>query len=606
MAPSNNNGGGSSPSTPRRSDHGSNLTHRRHHSIANDTINDMVGSISTPTPPSSAPRSGLRRHNRHATHSHIDLDINNYTEDGMSDWSISGGKKKSSAMAMAQYLDDVESSDRVHDITSFQDVNLDGIEKGSPGRARSSSTPGRHYRHTSSDSFGDNSSTSSHSHHHHHSGQAPRRARRMYYFMPMIWKHRYPIVACLITFLVFVIAISVSVKSSMNVARGDAWKTGEPAVKELPPRYSNNDNNNNGGGEEEAEVVGPPLEISSDENKEENGEGAMTVGPGDVFQSDSSTLDNRTPCMTSEQCEERADLLQFPTYDEGPFEQKGCYYRGSVVYWGMGSTTTNDDEEDNDLTKEELTAPMKNDDMTRLWCDTDEELIQIDKAAAALSIATDKHDATGDDVDAAFTEILNQGEGEEGAMIVGENFPVTSNEQEAIPVHDDEDIVEGGGGDGMMVVGSPLQTDSANPEDHINAEWFTTDSPLYISLVVNGFGPHKTASDFCEQKGKSLCIYNQYCPEGKSTRVYKGGPDGEWVNNPAESEQWAPMKAHSDDSAPQQWVQIGKIANGGDASENFGQCWTYADWTNRGEDDTTMVRDEIDESRRRFFLCCDN
>ena len=90
MAPSNNNGGGSSPSTPRRSDHSGSLTHRRHHSIANDTINDMVGSISTPTPPSSAPRTGIRRHNRHATHSHIDLDINNYTEDGLSDWSIGG------------------------------------------------------------------------------------------------------------------------------------------------------------------------------------------------------------------------------------------------------------------------------------------------------------------------------------------------------------------------------------------------------------------------------------------------------------------------------------------------------------------------------------
>lgn len=608
MAQSNE---GENPSTPQRTG----LAHRRHHSIANDTINDIVGGMTIPTP-HSAPRIGRStnaaaatghragRHSRHATHSHIDL-LDSSTimdnDDGMTtDWSIgSASNKNSSAMAMAQYLDTVESSDQIHDdICSFSDVNLDNAEAGKKHHHH-------HHRHThSSDSFTSHGSISS---------TTPRRARRMYYLLPMMWKHRYPIIACMTTFLVCVIVISASVKSSMTNVKSDGnsnWK------KDVPTTIIVEDV---AAPEEEMEAVGPPLEISSDSSgggagkgtihqpqqppEDEDGGGALILGPGGSYQDETTTSSPRTPCMTSTECETRADLLGFPTYEEGPFVQKGCYYEGSVVYWGKGATTTNDDEEENDLTLEELAAPLVVEDgggnKKRLWCDEDQVKIGLDKVAAALSIAKGTIDAeengNGDTTtvnveDVVFEEIQEGGDDEDGVAVVGE------------PLTIEEDTVDEEGG--ALTVGAPLQIES-NPDDDINAEWYATDAELYISLLLEGMGPHETAMKFCENKDKSLCNYNEYCPEGKSTRVYQGGPEGNWIDNSAESEQWAPVLAHSSQSAGDKWVQVGKIVDGGDASENFGQCWTYEDWMNRG-DANMDVEDDVEESHRRFFLCCGN
>jgi hypothetical protein len=626
-----------SSSTPqRRTSNNNNLTHRRHHSIANDTINDIVGgmNLSLPSVPSSAPRMGGRnRHNRHATHSHIDLE-NDFPMDD--------------EFAMARYLDDVESSDQVQDICSFQDVNLDTVEKGGGNTSSSTSTSatpggGRHHRHTSSD-------ISFHSHLE-GTNATPRRARRMYYLMPLMYKHRYPIVACMTIFLVCVIAISASVKSSMDdvvnnslgsgVAGGGgggggkngSWKDNvDEMVVDLPPLPNEVSGGSGGGEEEEMEMVGPPLEISSDQQEEIMGsgsghnsgstihqpqqlptdgeDGAFVIGPGEAAFAEEESTSSRTPCMTSTECEARSDLLGFPTYDEGPFVHKGCYYEGSVVYWGTGTTTTNDDEEDNDVTAEELTGSLRDDDdKNRLYCDEDEEIVAIDKVAAEFSIAKGEIDAEeeeeeggiiANETDIVFEnidQILQEEEDQDGAFIVGENFGM----------EEDNTTEEGGGDDedGVMIVGAPLQVES-NPEDFINGEWYATDTAQYISLIVEGMGPHETAMKFCENKSKSLCNYNDYCPEGKSTRVYQGGPEGTWVENSAESEQWAPVMIHSSESAAHKWVQIGKVVDGGDASENYGQCWTYQDWMNRDDADMTEVEDTIEESHRRFFLCCDN
>lgn len=497
-------------------------------------------------------------------------------------------------MAMAQYLDTVESSDQVQDICSFQDVNLDDAENGKH----------KHNRHPSSDSFHTNSSIPG------ASATQPRRARRMYYFLPMMWKHRYPIIACVATFLACVIVISTSVKSSMRGvdSSGNHW------TKD-PPQMTGGD----GADEGDMEMVGPPLEIEPEEDSyddvssgkgtihqpqqpppqlDEDG-GALILGPGGVYEEDEppSSSSSRTPCMTTAECEARADLLGFPTYEEGPFVSKGCYYEGSVVYWGAGATTTNDDEKENDLTLEELSAPL-NSSKNRLWCDEDEVKIAIDKVTAALSIAEGKIDVEESNVDTTIdeediefediqAEVIHD---PDGVAIVGE--PLT--------IEEDTEDEEGG----ALTVGAPLQIDS-DPDDDIDAEWYATDTQLYISLLAEGIGPHETASKFCENKNKSLCNYNDYCPEGKSTRVYQGGPDGNWIDNSAESEQWAPVLAHSTQSDANKWVQVGKIVDGGDASENFGQCWTYEDWMNR--DDANMnVEDDIEESHRRFFLCCEN
>ena len=434
----------------------------------------------------------------------------------------------------------------------------------------------------------------------------------MYYLLPMMWKHRYPIIACMTTFLVCVIVISASVKSSMTNVKSEGnsnWKKDVPTTIIVET-------------EEEMEAVGPPLEISSDSSgggggkgtihqpqqppplqEDEDGGGALILGPGGSYQDETTTSSPRTPCMTSTECETRADLLGFPTYEEGPFVQKGCYYEGSVVYWGKGATTTNDDEEENDLTLEELAAPLVAEDdggnKKRLWCDEDQVKIGLDKLAAALSIAEGTIDAeengNGDTTtvnveDVVFEEIQEGGDGEDGVAVVGE------------PLTIEEDTVDEEGG--ALTVGAPLQIES-NPDDDINAEWYATDAELYISLLLEGMGPHETAMKFCENKDKSLCNYNEYCPEGKSTRVYQGGPEGNWIDNSAESEQWAPVLAHSSQSAGDKWVQVGKIVDGGDASENFGQCWTYEDWMNRG-DANMNVEDDVEESHRRFFLCCDN
>jgi len=172
-------------------------------------------------------------------------------------------------------------------------------------------------------------------------------------------------------------------------------------------------------GVDEMEMVGPPLEIEPDDDEDggkgtihqpqqppvqtdEDG-GALILGPGGVNEEDeeepsSSSPSSRTPCMSTTECEARADLLGFPTYEEGPFVSKGCYYEGSVVYWGTGATTTNDDEEENDLTLEELSTPFlleedgssSSSSKNRLWCDEDEVKISIDKVTAALSIRKEK------------------------------------------------------------------------------------------------------------------------------------------------------------------------------------------------------------------------
>ena len=566
---------GENPSTPRRS--AGKLTHRRHHShsIANDTLSDIVGGMSAP---SSAPRAGRSnnkggRHARHATHSHFDLEMSSIDNRGMSAWKSDNTVKDSSAtMAMAQYLDNVESSDQVHDICSFQDIKLDDAENGK-----------KHHRHTnSSDSFQSNATSMSGG----NAANSPRRAHRRYYLMPMMWKHRLPIAACVVVFLACVIVLSTTMQTSMkNSTKGNSrWKD----------TTMNNEN--------DMEMVGPPLEAVPDEEDDDGAQnssssihqpqqpppihdgegGSLILGPGEAYEEeDAASI--RIACMSSSECEARANLFGFPTYEEGPFVDKGCSYEGSTVYWGAGATTTTDDEEDNDLTLEELTAPFSVDsNKSRLWCDSDEALIAIDKVAAALAIAEGDIDLEADNA--------NSIEDTDGVAIVGENFGM-----EEDPIDDEE---------GALTVGAPLQIES-NPDDNISAEWFSTDSELYTSFIADGSTPHETAMKFCESKNKSLCNYNDYCPEGKSSRVYKGGPDGIWIDNPAESEQWAPVMAHGDASAGNEWVQIGKILDGGDASENFGECWTYDVWMNR-EDVNVDVAEAIEEEHRRFFLCCDD
>ncbi len=334
------------------------------------------------------------------------------------------------------------------------------------------------------------------------------------------------------------------------------------------------------------------------------------------------------------------------------------------------TTTNDDEEENDLTLEELSTPLLLEEDgsssssKNRLWCDEDEVNISIDKVTAALSIAEGEIDAedgnnadgTVNEEDVEFVEIQEQLHDPDGVAVVGGPLTIEEDTEDdegggdnhgqiqhdpdgvavvGAPLTIEEDIEddEGGGVNheqihdpdgvavvgapltieedteddeegGASIVGAPLQIDS-NPDDDIDAEWFATDTELYISLLAEKTGPHEAASKFCENKNKSLCNYNEYCPEGKSTRVYQGGPDGNWIDNSAESEQWAPVFVHSDQSAAEQWVQVGKIVDGGDASENFGQCWTYEEWMNR--DDANMnVEDDIEESHRRFFLCCDN
>eukprot|EP00574_Skeletonema_japonicum_P009479 CAMPEP_0201729104 /NCGR_PEP_ID=MMETSP0593-20130828/18000_1 /ASSEMBLY_ACC=CAM_ASM_000672 /TAXON_ID=267983 /ORGANISM="Skeletonema japonicum, Strain CCMP2506" /LENGTH=666 /DNA_ID=CAMNT_0048221391 /DNA_START=256 /DNA_END=2256 /DNA_ORIENTATION=+ len=666
MTPSNE---GQDPSTPPQR---TGLAHRRHHSIANDTLINNTDII-LPTNnvlPNSAPRIGIRssaasggnnnssrvigrqqQHGRHATHSHFDLEstFRNENDDTTIRMAPNTNNKNSSAiMAMAQYLDTVESSDQVQDICSFQDVTLDDAENGKQTK--------HHHQHTnSSDSFHSNISSGSATTGTTTGGQQPRRARKMYYLLPMMWKHRYPIIACVAAFLACVIVISTSVKSSMRGvdSSGNHWKKDVPVVVDDQPPV----------GVDEMEMVGPPLEIEPDDDEDggkgtihqpqqppvqtdEDG-GALILGPGGVNEEDEeepsspSSSSSRTPCMSTTECETRADLLGFPTYEEGSFVSKGCYYEGSVVYWGTGATTTNDDEEENDLTLEELSTPFlleedgssSSSSKNRLWCDEDEVKISIDKVTAALSIAEGEIDAEdGNNADVAtvdeeedveFVEIQEQLHDPDGVAVVGAPLTIEEDTEDdgeggvnhelihdpdgvavvGAPLTIEEDTEDDEEGD-AFIVGAPLQIDS-NPDDDIDAEWFATDTELYISLLAEKTGPHEAASKFCENKNKSLCNYNEYCPEGKSTRVYQGGPDGNWIENSAESEQWAPVLVHSGQSAADQWVQVGKIVDGGDASENFGQCWTYEEWMNR--DDANMnVEDDIEESHRRFFLCCGN
>mmetsp|Transcript_5677 Transcript_5677/g.12375 ORF Transcript_5677/g.12375 Transcript_5677/m.12375 type:complete len:509 (-) Transcript_5677:213-1739(-) len=100
------------------------------------------------------------------------------------------------AIANAEHLDHLEASGSIHDIASFQDIELPKNNNGNIPHSPASTA-------TTTRLPGDGSSPPSDS-------DGIRRAKRYYYCLPMITRYRYPIVGCFSAFVLLIVAISLS------------------------------------------------------------------------------------------------------------------------------------------------------------------------------------------------------------------------------------------------------------------------------------------------------------------------------------------------------------------------------------------------------------
>eukprot|EP00986_Skeletonema_menzelii_P008736 scaffold3792_cov160-Skeletonema_menzelii.AAC.13 len=107
----------------------------------------------------------------------------------------------------------------------------------------------------------------------------------------------------------------------------------------------------------------------------------------------------------------------------------------------------------------------------------------------------------------------------------------------------------------------------------MNPVWYGTDE--WIS------GSHDDAQHFCNFKGKSLCPYTAYCPDGPGKH-----PIGGWVGSKDFEEQWAPVLN------PNQWVLIGA-----ENDNPFSQC--------KVTDSPSFGFDTSQPELKLHIMCCD-
>ena len=181
---------------------------------------------------------------------------------------LNNGNRVADAMANAEHLDNLEASDAVADIASFQDVELP------PPTIKQNGMNGEGLDVEQANAHGNNE------------GESPRRAKRFYYCLPMMQVYKYHIIGSLCVVFIILLAIGLSAASfersnealsTANDVAADDGPKGEIIINDAPPEnysedYSGFDDGDGGEGDEE---VGEPLEQSvdlSDEYEDNRGD----------------------------------------------------------------------------------------------------------------------------------------------------------------------------------------------------------------------------------------------------------------------------------------------------------------------------------------------
>ena len=147
--------------------------------------------------------------------------------------------------------------------------------------------------------------------------------------------------------------------------------------------------------------------------------------------------------------------------------------------------------------------------------------------------------------------------------------------------------------------------------------WYSTTRRHYHEILayqgelhnVSDIDPHDVANAYCRRMGKELCDYAAYCPDGRGSVPYGGGPPIDTTGD--RTAVWAPFVPSGGgrmtvfgDAVPY-WVQVGSIPvdGGGTDANDFASCWAYADWNDGGT--FGDIEDVLGERRRLWMLCCE-
>lgn len=148
------------------------------------------------------------------------------------------------------------------------------------------------------------------------------------------------------------------------------------------------------------------------------------------------------------------------------------------------------------------------------------------------------------------------------------------------------------------------QPTAAPTETHpLNPKWFHRNHHQYQN-IVNAEGnenqhPWLVAGMFCHRQSLQSCDYDAYCPNGKGSDPFHGGPPEKtsgWEDR--ESEQWSPIAIKG---KGYEWVQVGSIPDdvGG---EEGSRCWTWDEFKWANGQDILEVRGE---EYQQWILCCE-
>ena len=156
-------------------------------------------------------------------------------------------------------------------------------------------------------------------------------------------------------------------------------------------------------------------------------------------------------------------------------------------------------------------------------------------------------------------------------------------------------------------------TSAPTKPDPLNPKWYSKTHREYQRLIdmheETGAIIHTydVAGMLCQKEDLWLCPYDSYCPNGKGSDPFNGGPPETHNSDTLEETQWAPFYPGGSYENVEQgahWVQIGTLSkdDGGTENNDFIKCWTYDDWYGGHDLDIT----DLWEDKNRFWiLCCE-
>merc|ERR1739838_480463 len=110
--------------------------------------------------------------------------------------------------------------------------------------------------------------------------------------------------------------------------------------------------------------------------------------------------------------------------------------------------------------------------------------------------------------------------------------------------------------------------------------------------------PWLMAGTFCYRQSLEPCDYDAYCPNGKGSDPFHGGPPEKTSGREdRKSEQWSPIANENGF----EWVQVGSIPDdeGGDEGSRC-LTWDEFKWAN-GQN----IKDARGEEYKQWILCCE-